>query len=89
MPAVSPPTLLPGSNGPGSYGPATINVSGQTYLASGGPSVTTITDTGGYYTFGINDSAPNTQIGDLSGHGFTIQATNVGGGAVAILGSNN
>jgi hypothetical protein len=53
--------------------------------------VTTITDTGGFYTFGINMEAGdnNVQVGDLSGHGFTIQATSPGGVAVQILGSND
>lgn len=76
--------------GAGAYLTQTVT-SNETLLADDGPSVTTITDTGGFFTFGINfdASVSNTQVGDLSGHGFTIQAVNNGGAAVQILGSND
>ena len=80
-------TTLPASL---SYGPQPI-VSDETLLAADGPSATIITNTGGNYTFGVNfdASVSNAQLGDLAGHGFTIQATNPGGAAVQILGSSN
>ena len=72
---------------PGTYGPQTP-ASNDVFLAIGGPALTHIVDTGGYYTFGvnINDGVNHVQIGDLSGHGFDIQATNPGGTAVQVLG---
>jgi hypothetical protein len=79
-------TTLP----PGFYGPQPI-ASGETLLAASGPALTKIVNPGGFYTFGVNFEAGDTgaQLGDLSGHGFTIEATSPGGSAVQILGSNN
>jgi parallel beta-helix repeat protein len=75
--------------GPGIHPPQDIT-SSETLDSSAGPSATFIVNPGGFYTFGVNveASANNVQVGDLSGHGFTIEATNPGGSAVQILGTN-
>jgi trimeric autotransporter adhesin len=75
-------TLPPGINGP-----QTIN-SSETLLSEDDAAATIIQDTGGNYTFGVNINASNVQLGDLSGDGFTIDATNSQGVAVQVLGSN-
>jgi hypothetical protein len=67
-------TILP----PETYGPQTVT-SGETLLSQHAQSTTIIQDTGGFYTFGVNDVVSTTtgaQIGDLLGDGFTIDATN-------------
>jgi hypothetical protein len=79
-------TILP----PETYGPQTVT-SGETLLSQHAQSTTIIQDTGGFYTFGVNDVVSTTtgaQIGDLLGDGFTIDATNPGGVAVQLVGSN-
>lgn len=72
---------------PGTYGPQTIN-SSETLLSEDAAATTIIQDTGGNYTFGVNINASSVQLGDLSGDGFTIEATNPQGVAVQVLGSN-
>jgi hypothetical protein len=66
-------------------------ISDETLISHSGPSSTAIMNSGGFYTFAINLDATvsDAQVGDLGGHGFTIIATNPGGLAVQILGSND
>jgi parallel beta-helix repeat protein len=75
---------------PGTYGPQTMT-SGELLLSESGPGTTFIVDTGGFNTIGVffPVSVTGAQVGDLDGHGFTIEATNPGGTAVEILGSDN
>ena len=75
---------------PGVYGNQPIT-SNETLISQSGPSSTAIMNSGGFYTQAINFDATvsDAQVGDLSGHGFTIMATNPGGVAVQMLGSND
>ena len=75
---------------PGVYGNQPIT-SNETLISQSGPSSTAIMNSGGFYTQAINFDATvsGAQVGDLSGHGFTIMATNPGGVAVQMLGSND
>jgi hypothetical protein len=74
----------------GIYGNQPIT-SDETLISQSGPSSTAIMNTGGFYTQAINFDATvsGAQVGDLAGHGFTIMATNPGGVAVQMLGSND
>jgi hypothetical protein len=74
----------------GIYGNQPIT-SDETLISQSGPSSTAIMNAGGFYTQAINFDATvsGAQVGDLAGHGFTIMATNPGGVAVQMLGSND
>ena len=87
--AADPPVTV--TVGPGTYMEQVTVSEPQVLDSSAGPSMTTIVDTGGYYTFGVNvtTGTNNVQIGGLTGNGFTIEATATSGVAVQILGSND
>jgi hypothetical protein len=74
----------------GVYGDQPIT-SNETLISHSGPSSTAIMNSGGFYTQAINFDATvsDAQVGDLGGHGFTIMATDPGGVAVQMLGSND